>query len=91
MQFFSLKPKEKKADIKNYDTYKKALDFCFNVENGINNFVKWFNKDFVVISPTKWRNYSRNLIYDIELENLFGEYIFTITIKWKLFFLNIFQ
>ena len=37
MQFFSLKPKEKKADIKNYDTYKKALDFCFNVENGINN------------------------------------------------------
>ena len=50
-------------------------------ENGINNFVKWFNKDFVVISPTKWRNYSRNLIYDIEPENLFGEYIFTITIK----------
>lgn len=37
MQFFSLKPKEKKADIKNYDTYKEALDFCFNVENGINN------------------------------------------------------
>ncbi|EIT6516550.1 hypothetical protein ACTBNQ_001369 [Listeria monocytogenes] len=37
MQFFSLKPKEKKSDIKNYDTYKKALDFCFNANNGINN------------------------------------------------------
>lgn len=37
MHFFSLKPKEKKEDIKNYKTYKEALDYCFDLENDINN------------------------------------------------------
>ncbi|EHW3880551.1 hypothetical protein K2Q60_001238, partial [Listeria monocytogenes] len=37
MHFFSLKPKEKKEDIKNYNTYKEALDYCFTPENNINN------------------------------------------------------
>ena len=47
-------------------------------ENGINEFVKWFNKDFVIISATEWRNYSNGIIYEIKLENLFGELIFSI-------------
>lgn len=48
-------------------------------ENGINEFVKWFNEDFVIISATEWRNYSNGIIYAIKLENLFGELIFSIT------------
>ncbi|EIR1449656.1 hypothetical protein LWL21_002642, partial [Listeria monocytogenes] len=32
-----MKPKEKKEDIKNYNTYKEALDYCFTPENNINN------------------------------------------------------
>lgn len=37
MKFFSLKPKDKKEDIKNYSTYKEALDYCFDNNNDINN------------------------------------------------------
>lgn len=37
MKLFSLKPKNKKEDIKNYETYKEAFDFCFDTENDINN------------------------------------------------------
>lgn len=37
MYFFSLKPKEKKEDVKSYSTYKEALDYCFSLENDINN------------------------------------------------------
>lgn len=37
MNFFSLKPKNKKEDIKNYESYKAAFDFCFDTRNDINN------------------------------------------------------
>ncbi|MDB5202898.1 MAG: hypothetical protein JWQ27_2307 [Ferruginibacter sp.] len=49
-------------------------------ENGINEFVKWFNKDFVIISPTEWRNYRNGIIYEIKMENLLNEHIFAITL-----------
>ena len=47
-------------------------------ENGINEFIKMFNKEFVVISPTKWRNYNGGIIYEINLKELVGEFIFQI-------------
>jgi len=47
-------------------------------KNGINEFVQMFNKDFVIISSTKWRNYNAGVIYEIELIDFFGEFIFTI-------------
>jgi hypothetical protein len=47
-------------------------------KNGINEFVQMFNKDFVVISSTKWRNYNEGIIYEIELKDFFGEFIFSI-------------
>lgn len=37
IKFFSLKPRNTTSDVKNYDTYKKALDFCFDEKNNINN------------------------------------------------------
>ncbi|MDU5337168.1 YobI family P-loop NTPase [Enterococcus avium] len=37
MNFFSLKPRNKKEEVKNYETYKKALDYCFTEKNEINN------------------------------------------------------
>lgn len=37
MSFFSLKPRNKKEEVKNYETYKKALDYCFTEKNEINN------------------------------------------------------
>ena len=49
-------------------------------ENGINEFVKWFNKDFVIISPTEWRNYANGKIYQIKLEYLYNEPFFSITL-----------
>jgi hypothetical protein len=49
-------------------------------ENGINEFVKWFNKDFVIISPNEWRNYAKEKIYKIKLEYLLSEPIFSITL-----------
>ena len=48
--------------------------------NGINEFVKWFNEDFVIISPTEWRNYSNGVIYNIKLEKLLNEHLFSITL-----------
>lgn len=36
----------------------------------VNYFVKWFNKDFVIISDTEWRNYENGKIYKIELTYL---------------------
>ena len=37
MQLHSLKPKHEIKDVKNYTTYKKALDYCFDSKNEINN------------------------------------------------------
>ena len=47
-------------------------------KNGINEFVKILNKEFVIISATEWRNYTNGIIYNIKMENLFGEFIFSI-------------
>jgi hypothetical protein len=49
-------------------------------ENGVNEFVKWFNKDFVIISDTEWRNYDNGRIYKIQLEYLLREPFFSITL-----------
>jgi|GEM_PF-2146792 hypothetical protein len=50
-------------------------------ENGVNEFVKWFNKDFVIISDTEWKNYSNGRIYKIHLEYILGEPFFSITLS----------
>lgn len=49
-------------------------------ENGLNEFVKWFNKKFVIISDTEWRNYSNGRIYKIQLEYILREPFFSITL-----------
>ncbi len=49
-------------------------------ENGVNEFVKWFNKDFVIISDTEWKNYSNGRIYKIKLEYILTEPLFSITL-----------
>jgi hypothetical protein len=49
-------------------------------ENGVNEFVKWFNKDFVIISATEWRNYENGRIYTIKLKYIMREPIFSITL-----------
>lgn len=36
-KFFSLKPRNDKDEVKNYFSYKKALDYCIKKENNINN------------------------------------------------------
>jgi hypothetical protein len=51
------------------------------MENGVNKFVKWFNQDFVVISDTEWRDYSKGRIYVIRLEYIYQEPIFLITLS----------
>lgn len=48
-------------------------------KNGVNEFVKWFNKDFVIISDTEWKNYSNGRIYNIKLEYIGREPLFSIT------------
>ena len=50
-------------------------------ENGVNEFVKWFNKDFVIISDAEWRTYENGRIYKIKLEHLYGEPYFSITLS----------
>jgi hypothetical protein len=49
-------------------------------ENGVNEFVQWFNKDFVTISDTEWRNYANGRIYKIKLEYMLREPFFSITL-----------
>ncbi len=49
-------------------------------ENGVNEFVKWFNKDFVIISDTEWRNYTKGRIYKIQLKYILREPFFSITL-----------
>ncbi len=51
------------------------------MENGVNEFVKWFNVDFVIISDTEWRNYANGKIYKIQLEYIFREPFFSITLS----------
>lgn len=51
------------------------------MENGVNEFVKWFNKDFVIISDTEWRNYANGRIYKIQLEYILQEPFFSITLS----------
>lgn len=51
------------------------------MENGVNQFVKWFNEDFVIISDTEWRNYANGRIYKIQLEYLLQEPFFSITLS----------
>jgi hypothetical protein len=46
----------------------------------INELVKWFNKDFVTISPTEWRDYDKGRIYKIQLDYLLDQPLFTITL-----------
>lgn len=49
-------------------------------ENGVNNLVKWFNKEFVVVSDTEWKNYANGRIYRIQLEYILREPFFSITL-----------
>lgn len=49
-------------------------------ENGVNEFVKWFNEDFVIISDTEWKNYTNGRIYKINLEYILREPFFSITL-----------
>ena len=49
-------------------------------ENGVNEFVRWFNKDFVVVSNTEWRNYANGKIYKIQLKHIMREPMFSITL-----------
>lgn len=49
-------------------------------ENGVNEFVKWFNRDFVIISDIEWRNYANGRIYKIQLKYILREPIFSITL-----------
>jgi hypothetical protein len=51
------------------------------MENGVNEFVKWFNKDFVVISDSEWRSYENGRIYKIQLEYILQEPFFSITLS----------
>lgn len=51
--------------------------------NGVNEFVKWFNKDFVIISDTEWKNYTNGKIYKIQLEYILKEPFFSITLSSK--------
>ncbi|WP_341227011.1 hypothetical protein [uncultured Arcticibacterium sp.] len=51
------------------------------MENGANEFVKLFNKDFVIISDVEWRNYENGRIYKIQLEFILDEPIFSITLS----------
>ena len=51
------------------------------MENGVNEFVKWFNEDFVIISDTEWRNYANGRIYKIQLEYILQEPFFSITLS----------
>ena len=51
------------------------------MENGVNEYVKWFNKDFVIISDTEWKNYDNGRIYKIQLESILQEYFFSITLS----------
>ena len=48
-------------------------------KNGVNEFVKWFNKDFVIISDTEWKNYSNGRIYNIKLIYIGREPLFSIS------------
>ncbi len=50
-------------------------------ENGVNEFVRWFNRDFVIISDTEWRNYTNGRIYKIKLESFLKESLFSITLS----------
>jgi hypothetical protein len=52
-------------------------------ENGVNEFVKWFNKDFVILSDTEWLNYANGRIYKIQLEYILQEPFFSITLVPK--------
>ncbi|MDO6392255.1 hypothetical protein Q4E40_19125 [Pontibacter sp. BT731] len=50
------------------------------IENGVNEFIRWFNEDFVRISDTEWRNYTDGRIYKIELKHILREPFFSITL-----------
>jgi hypothetical protein len=49
-------------------------------ENGVNEFVKLFNKDFVIVSRTEWLNYVDDKIIKIKLQYLSGFPLFAITL-----------
>lgn len=49
-------------------------------ENGVNEFVRWFNKDFVVVSNSEGRNYANGKIYRIQLKHIMREPMFSITL-----------
>lgn len=50
-------------------------------ENGVNEYVKLFNRDYVVVSDTEWKTYSAGKIFLIKLEYLLKEPFFSITIS----------
>lgn len=50
-------------------------------EKGVNEFVKWFNEDFVIISDVEWKNYENGRIYILKLEYLLGEPFFSISLS----------
>jgi len=49
-------------------------------ENGVNEFVKIFNRDYVVVSDTEWKSYSSGKIFLIKLEFIYREPLFSITL-----------
>jgi hypothetical protein len=49
-------------------------------KNGLNEFIRWFNKDFVVISNSEWKNYENGRIYKIKLDYILREPLFSITL-----------
>lgn len=53
-------------------------------ENEVNKFVRLFNKDFVIISDTEWRNYADGRIYRIQLEYIGKEPLFSMTLAFKM-------
>lgn len=62
------------------DIYGKVIRQTIIPEkkNGVNDFVKRFNRDFVVISDTEWKNYSQGILYHIKLEYIVNEPIFSV-------------
>lgn len=51
------------------------------MENTVNEWVKLFNEDYVVISDTEWRSYADGRIYKIRLEYMLREPFFSVTLS----------
>jgi hypothetical protein len=49
-----------------------------NEEAG-NFFIKWFNKDYVIVSDTEWKAYTMGKILKIQLSFILDNALFSIT------------